>query len=96
MYDGSKSDDNVFTIDLKCKALVIIMKDSGEVDAATAKAYVDGAFVRDLDPYVNRWRHCNPLILIKESESKMHHVEIKVDKDSVRNRLTILGFGVVK
>lgn len=96
MYDGSKSDDNVFTIDLKCKALVIIMKDSGEVDAATAKAYVDGAFVRDLDPYVNRWRHCNPLILIKESESKMHHVEIKVDKDSVRNRFTILGFGVVK
>lgn len=96
MYDGSKSDDNVFTIDLQCKALVIIMKDSGEIDAATAKAYVDGKFIRDLDPYVNRWRHCNPLILIEESETKMHHVEIQVDKDSVRNKFTILGFGVVK
>ncbi len=96
MYDGSKSDDNVFTIDLQCKALVIIMKDSGEIDAATAKAYVDGKFIRDLDPYVNRWRHCNPLILIEESETKIHHVEIQVDKDSVRNKFTILGFGVVK
>lgn len=96
MYDGSKSDNNVFTIDIDCKALVVIMKDSGEVDAATAKAYVDGKFIRDLDPYVNRWCHCNPLILIDEKTSATHHVEIRVDKDDVRNKFTILGFGVVK
>ncbi len=94
MYTGG--DNNVFTIDLKCKALVIIMKDSGEVNAATAKAYVDGKFIRDLDPYVNRWRHCNPLILIKDTVSKDHHIEIKVDKDEIRNHFTILGFGIVK
>ena len=72
------------------------MKDSGEVDAATAKAYVDGKFIRDLDPYVNRWCHCNPLILIDEPTTATHHVEIRVDQDDVRNKFTILGFGVVK
>ncbi len=94
MYVGG--DNNVFTIDLECKALVIVFKDSGEVDAATAKAYVDGQFVRELDPYINRWRHCNPLILIKDQVTKNHHIEIKVDKDEIRNRFTILGFGVVR
>ncbi|MBO6283091.1 MAG: SGNH/GDSL hydrolase family protein, partial [Pseudobutyrivibrio sp.] len=96
MYDGSKSDNNVFAMDIDCKALVVIMKDSGEVDAATAKAYVDGKFIRDLDPYVNRWCHCNPLILIDEQTTGTHHVEIRVDQDTTRNKFTILGFGVVK
>ncbi|MCR5417178.1 MAG: SGNH/GDSL hydrolase family protein [Pseudobutyrivibrio sp.] len=96
MYDGAAGGENRFTLDISCKALVVIMKDSGEVDAATAKAYVDKEFVRDLDPYVNRWCHCNPLILIKDTETKNHHVEIVVDEDDTRNKFTILGFGVVR
>ena len=96
MYDGGKGSKDSFEMDVECKALVLIMKDSGEVDAATAKVYVDGKFVRDLDPYVNRWCHCNPLIVIDEPVTGPHHVEVRVDKDDIRNKFTILGFGLVK
>ncbi len=96
MYDGGKGSHEPFEMDVECKALVLVMKDSGEVDAATAKVYVDDKFVRDLDPYVNRWCHCNPLIVIDEPVSRKHHVRVEVDEDDVRNKFTILGFGLVK
>ncbi|MBR1892309.1 MAG: SGNH/GDSL hydrolase family protein, partial [Lachnospiraceae bacterium] len=96
MYDGAVCEHKSFSMTINCKALVIVMKDSGEVDAATAKVYVDGKFVRDLDPYVNRWCHCNPLIIIDEKESAEHRIEVRVDEDEVRNKFTILGFGVVR
>ncbi len=96
MYDGAQGSQGSFMMEVDCKALVVIMKDSGEQDAAVAKAYVDGEFVRDLDPYVNRWCHCNPLILIQEKESGHHRVEIRVEEEGERRKFTILGFGVVK
>ncbi len=96
MFDGGKGSTEPFEMDVECKALVLVMKDSGEVDAATAKVYVDDKFVRDLDPYVNRWCHCNPLIVINEKTTAKHHVKVVVDEDSVRNKFTILGFGLVK
>ncbi|SDB35122.1 GDSL-like Lipase/Acylhydrolase family protein [Pseudobutyrivibrio sp. YE44] len=96
MYDGGKGSTEPFEMDVECKALVLVMKDSGEVDAATAKVYVDDKFVRDLDPYVNRWCHCNPLIVIDETVTAKHHVKVVVDPDVVRNKFTILGFGLVR
>ncbi|SEA81246.1 Lysophospholipase L1 [Pseudobutyrivibrio sp. ACV-2] len=96
MYDGSRGNHEPFEMDVECKSLVLVMKDSGEVDAATAKVYVDGKFVRDLDPYVNRWCHCNPLIVIDEETTAPHHVKVVVDEDDVRTKFTILAFGLVK
>ncbi len=96
MYDRKVCVHESFFVDVKCRALVIIMKDTGEIDGAMADAYVDGKFVRRMDPFINRWCHCNPLILINEPESKEHHVEIRVVEDEVRTKFTILGFGVVK
>ncbi len=96
MYDGGSGSKESFKMDIDCKSLIIIMKDSGEVDAATAKIYVDGKFVRDLDPYINRWCHDNPLIVIQDDKSAPHHVEVVVDDDEIRNKFTILGFGVVR
>ncbi len=95
MYDGAKGSDSAFEMEVECKNLVLVMKDSGEVDAATAKVFVDGKFIRELDPYVNRWCHCNPLIVIDENKTAKHHVSVVVDKDEVRNKFTILGFGLV-
>jgi hypothetical protein len=65
MYDGDRGSEGDFEMEVECRSLVLVMKDSGEVDAAAAKVYVDGEFVRNLDPYVNRWCHCNPLIVPK-------------------------------
>ncbi len=96
MYDGALCEHKSFQMDINCRSLIIIMKDTGEIDGASAKVYVDGEFVRDLDPFINRWCHCNPLIIINEEIAKDHHVEIRVDEDEIRNKFTILGFGVSK
>lgn len=96
MYDGSKNKNNTFKMQIKCKRLVLIFKDSGEVDAAKADVYVDGKFVREADSYINRWLHCNPIIVIDENISTMHDVEIKVHEADLDKKFTILGFGVVK
>ncbi len=96
MYDGKRCPHKSFKMKIQCRKLVVIMKDSGEVDAAVAEAYVDGRPVRKLDPYVNRWCHCNPLIIINDGSTKEHLVEIRPEEDGERDKFTILGFGVVK
>jgi len=100
MYDGTKRESvdrgSVFSMKLNCKRLVLIFKDSGEVDAAKADVYVDGRFVRVADPYINRWLHCNPIIIIDGDESAEHLVEVKVQEPDVEKKFTILGFGIVQ
>lgn len=96
MYDGDRGSEGDFVMEVECRSLVLVMKDSGEVDAAAAKVYVDGEFVRNLDPYVNRWCHCNPLIVINGKKTEKHHVRVAVNKEGIRNKFTILGFGLVK
>lgn len=95
MYDGSKNKSDAFEMDINCKALVMIFKDSGEVDAAKAKVFVDGKEVRLADPYVNRWLHCNPIIVINEKEASMHTVRVQVIDEDIEKKFTILGFGAV-
>jgi len=95
-YDGSDANHPYFEMKISCRGLVLVFKDSGETDAARAHVYVDGRFVRTADPYVNGWLHCNPLIVIKESESGQHLVRIEVDKEDRAKQCTILGFGYVE
>lgn len=96
MYDGSQNTDSTFTMKINCKKLLLIYKDSAELDAAKADVFVDGAYVREADPYVNKWLHCNPIIIINDEYSKEHVVEVKVQKQDIEKKFTILGFGVVK
>ena len=81
---------------ITCKSLVLVFKDSGEVDAAKAEIYVDDKWVRTADPYVNGWLHCNPVILFDEKESRNHRVEVVVDEEYRDKKFTILGFGYVE
>lgn len=96
MYDGKKGSRESFKMKLTCKSLVLVFKDSGEVDAAKATVFVDGKKVRVADPYINRWLHVNPIIIIDEPYSMEHQVEIKVNEEDVEKKFTILGFGIVK
>ena len=97
MYDGTTSGNGKsFEMEIECKSLVLVFKDSGEVDTAKAKAYVDGKMVRELDPYENGWIHCNPVILFDEKESRNHRVEVVVDEEYRDKKFTILGFGYVE
>lgn len=95
-YDGTSPDGPFFQMDITCKGLLMVFKDSGEVDAAKVDAFVDGNYIRTADPYENGWTHCNPLILINEKDTKLHHIEIKPIAGDEQKKCTILGFGYVK
>ena len=56
MYDGTKPDRAFFELTITCRALFLIFKDSGEVDAGTADVLVDGEFRFTADPHVNNCR----------------------------------------
>ena len=96
MFDGKKSDQPFFEMKITCKALVLVFKDSGEIDAAKADIYVDGIKVRTADPLVNGWVHCNPIIIINEAESLEHMVRIQIVEGDEEKKFTILGFGYVE
>lgn len=96
MYDGAVSKEKTyFEMKITCKALVLVFKDSGEVDAAKAEIYADGKWVRTADPYVNGWLHTNPLLIFAEPETKEHTVRIEIAEGDEDKKCTILGFGYV-
>lgn len=97
MYDGAVSKEKTyFEMKITCKALVLVFKDSGEVDAAKAEIYADGKWVRMADPYVNGWLHTNPLLIFAEPETKEHTVRIEIAEGDEDKKCTILGFGYVE
>ena len=85
-----------FRMKISCCNLVVVMKDSGEPDYGKADFFVDGNLVRTEDPLVNGWNHCNPRILIDETEVKEHEVLITMHPGDEEKKFTILGFGVTK
>ena len=95
MYDGTKTDAEAFTLRMNCKALVLIFKDSGEVDVGKAEVFVDGALVLTADPHINNWQHCNAAILFNNEKSEEHTVKIEIAKEDIDKKFTILGFGYV-
>lgn len=92
-YDGKNAVASGFRMEITCRALVLVFKDSGETDAARADIYVDGRFVRTADPFVNGWVHCNAMIILNEEESGRHMVYIEPEQGK---KCTILGFGYVE
>lgn len=85
-----------FRFRLICKALVMVYKDSGEMTAGKAQVLVDGKPVLTADPHINGWIHCNPIIVLREQESREHVVEISMAEGEENKEFTILGFGVVE
>lgn len=95
MNDGSVSGAE-FKMTLTCKNLVAVIKDSGSSEFGTADIYVDGKVVKSINPLDNGWAHCNPQILIDESESGKHEVIFRMKQGDEGKKFTILGFGVTK
>ncbi len=95
MNDGSVSGAE-FKMNLTCKNLVAVIKDSGSSEFGTADIYVDGKVVKSINPLDNGWAHCNPQILIDEKESAEHEVIFRMKQRDEGKKFTILGFGVTK
>lgn len=100
MYKGALEGNGESPLPLKveinCKAFLLVIKDSGEINAGKADIYADGKFVMTYDPKEIGWNHCNPVIVINEEESKNHIIEVYINKEDLDKDLTILGFGYVK
>jgi hypothetical protein len=89
--DGSEP----FRMTLTCSKLLVIFKDSASAIHGTAEILVDGKFVRDADPHVNNWTHCNPVIVLNDKEPARHELTIAMKSGHEDRKFTILGFGVV-
>lgn len=85
-----------FQMEITCKALVLVHKDSAVVSVGKADVFVDGKYVRTADPHINNWTHCNPLVILNEKKSTRHQVEIRMAEGDEKKSFTILGFGYVE
>lgn len=84
-----------FVMEICCTGLVMVNKDSGAPDAGCAQVFVDGEAVLSVDPKVNGWTHCNPLICFQNRERRAWRVEVRMQPGDEDKEFTILGFGVV-
>lgn len=84
-----------FVMETCCTGLVMVNKDSGSPDAGCAEVFVDGEKVLFVDPKVNGWTHCNPLICFQNRERRTWRVEVRMQPGDEDKEFTILGFGVV-
>lgn len=95
-HTGTETNNDAFRLQLTCKALLLVYKDSGETNAGQADVFVDGKKVMTVNPRTIGWTHCNPLILFHEEAAKTHTVELRMVETDRSKKFTILGFGYVK
>ena len=93
MYDGSRPQMAGFEMEITCKSLFLIFKDSGEMDVGKANVFVNDVYCMTADPHKNNWLHCNAVLLFWETESRSHKVRIAVTEEDRNKKFTILGFG---
>lgn len=98
MYDGInfKGEYKPFELEIECKSLMIVFKDSGDPKVGVFKAVVDGEKEIELDPHISGWVHCNPVILTMGNEIRKHNVKLIPKEGSERKLFTILGFGYTR
>ena len=94
-YTGQTEETEPFTLNILCRALLLIFKDEGENDTGKVNVFVDGHYKMTADPRINGWLHCNTAILFSEAESREHIVEILPAPGEEKKKFTILGFGYV-
>jgi len=94
-YHTSDSGDESFNMQLSCKKLLIVFKDSGDSSFGMVNVYINHKLVKQLDAHEVKWNHCHTVLLIDEQQSHTYHVEIKMAEGHEHKSFTILGFGYV-
>ena len=87
--------DAPFVLEMPCKSLHLIFKDSGRPEFGKALVCVDGGHERVLDPREAGWTHCHATLLFNGGETERHRVEIRMAPIDADKTFTILGFGYV-
>lgn len=84
-----------FILEITCKSLMLIFKDSGDRSFGKAQVWTDGILARVMNPKETGWTHCHSALLIQSGESKYHRIEIAMAPEDEDKTFTILGFGYV-
>jgi hypothetical protein len=93
-YNWHHISQNVpFIMDIECKTLMIIYKDSASAHTGCANVYADGKRVLHIDPHEIGWTHCNALICFENMNKGSHHIVVEMEKGDEDKEFTILGFG---
>lgn len=103
-YDGSAwkyagEDEKDFVLQVTCKSAILVYKDEGSAEYGAAEVYVDGNYVRTLDPLEVGWLHCNTAVILSHGESEaratVHEIRVRMRQGDEKKKFTILGFGIV-
>ena len=84
-----------FILEISCKSLMLIFKDSEKRSFGKAQVRVDGVLTRTLDPRAVGWTHCHATLLFHGQKSRYHRIEISMVTEDKDKTFTILGFGYV-
>ena len=96
-YNWQKAEgDAPFVLELTCRGLQLVLKDSGSPDFGPALVTVDGGEPLRYDPRDAGWTHCHATVLLDEPEARPHRIEIRMAPDAADKTFTILGFGWAK
>ncbi|MDR2547600.1 MAG: SGNH/GDSL hydrolase family protein [Lachnospiraceae bacterium] len=93
-YCGKKpeAEQTAFKMEIECKDLLLVYKDTHEADFAAATIFIDGVYLRDIDPRAAGWIHCGSTFIIRGKEKARHNVEIR-PLGGANGLFTILAFG---
>ncbi|MCQ2495930.1 MAG: SGNH/GDSL hydrolase family protein [Lachnospiraceae bacterium] len=88
---GSKA----LVIEAKFKLLMVVTLDNASPSVGEADVYVDGKFVKTINPHEVGWTHCNAQIISRNNETANHKVEFRMHEGDEDKAFTILGFGII-
>ena len=78
-YNWQKAEgDAPFVLELTCRGLQLVLKDSGSPDFGPALVTVDGGEPLRYDPRDAGWTHCHATVLLDEPEARPHRIEIRM------------------
>ena len=83
-----------FKMTITCSKLLLIFKDSANVTHGTAEILIDGKLIREADPHIVGWTHCNAVVLLNKNRRMKHEIEIRMKEGHENKKFTILGFGI--
>lgn len=85
-----------FVMKMQFKDMLIIYLDSADASVGTADVFVDGKYVRSINPHEVGWTHVNPYIIYRGETTAMHEVKVQMAEGQENLRFTICGFGYTK
>ncbi|MEO2202824.1 SGNH/GDSL hydrolase family protein [Paenibacillus pabuli] len=92
---GDRAEAQKFKLQMRCRCLLLIFKDSGSDEFGTALIKVDGVLTKQANPHEVNWTRCHAMLLIQDKHVREHTIEIEMAEGHEDKRFTILGFGYV-